>query len=460
MGDVTWPLEPYRIKVVEPLRPVPRRERETLLRQSGFNVFNIPADKVFIDLLTDSGTSAMSDSQWSGIMIGDESYAGSRSFFVLEKAVKNIFGFDHVIPVHQGRAAERILFGTIVKKGDFVPNNIHFDTTKANIEFLGAKAVNLVGKEAYRPDTHEPFKGNMDVDLLKKFIEAKGTRRIPLVMMTVTNNSGGGQPVSLRNLKEVSRVCERYGIPLFLDACRYAENSFFIKTRESGYEKKSLLEIAQEMFSYADGATMSGKKDALANIGGFLTLDDDRLAEKLRDLLIITEGFTTYGALAGRDLEAMARGLEEALDESYLEHRTSQTAFLGELLDRAGIPVFKPFGGHAVYVLADRFLPHIPRHRYPGWALTVALYREFGVRAVEVGGVMFGEKAGKGKKERFPELELVRLAIPRRVYTASHLKYVADALIDLHKNRGKINGLKIVRESSFLRHFTIEFEEI
>jgi tryptophanase len=460
MGDVKWPIEPYRIKVVEPLRVVSRRDRESALRQSGFNVFNIPAEKVFIDLLTDSGTSAMSDSQWAGLMLGDESYAGARSFFTFEKAVKTIFGFDTVIPTHQGRAAERILFGTLVKKGDFVPNNIHFDTTKANIEFVGGKTVNLVKRAAYDPDSPDPFKGDMDVERLKEFIEAKGVRRIPLVLMTVTNNSGGGQPVSLRNVKEVSRVCERRGIPFFLDACRYAENSYFIKKREAGYSKKSLLEIAQEMFSYTDGATVSGKKDALVNIGGFVTLDDPRVAEKLRNLLIITEGFPTYGGLAGRDLEAMARGLEEALDESYLEHRTSQVAFLGDLLAQAGIPVFKPFGGHAVYVLADRFLPHIPRHRFPGWALTVALYREYGIRSVEVGGVMFGEKAGKGKKERFPELEMVRLAVPRRVYTASHLKYVADALIDLHKNRGKIRGLKIVRESPFLRHFTIEFEEI
>jgi tyrosine phenol-lyase len=460
MADVKWPIEPYRIKVVEPLRAVSRRDRESALRQSGLNVFNIPAEKIFIDLLTDSGTSAMSDNQWAGLMVGDESYAGARSFFTFEKAVKTIFGFDTVIPTHQGRAAERILFGTLVKKGDFVPNNIHFDTTKANIEFVGGKTVNLVKRAAYDPDSPDPFKGDMDVDKLKEFIEAKGARRIPLVLMTVTNNSGGGQPVSLRNVKEVSRVCERHGIPLFLDACRYAENSYFIKKREAGYSKKSLLEIAQEMFSYTDGATMSGKKDALVNIGGFVTLDDPRVAEKLRNLLIITEGFPTYGGLAGRDLEAMARGLEEALDESYLEHRTSQIAFLGDLLDQAGIPVFKPFGGHAVYILADRFLPHIPRHRFPGWALTVALYREYGIRAVEVGGVMFGEKAGKGKKERFPELEMVRLAVPRRVYTASHLKYVADALIDLHKDRGKIRGLKIVRESPVLRHFTIKFEEI
>ena len=460
MADLKAPVEPFRIKVVEPIRPVARKEREALLRQSGYNVFGIPAEKVTIDLLTDSGTSAMSDDQWAGLMTGDESYAGARNFFHLEKAVQSIFGFTHVIPTHQGRAAERVLFGVMVKKGDGVPNNIHFDTTRANIEFLEAQAVNLAGPAAYDPDADQPFKGDMDVARLKKFIEAKGVRKVPLVMMTVTNNSGGGQPVSLKNIKEVSRVCAHYEVPFFLDACRFAENAYFIKKRENGYAKKTVLEIAQEMFSYADGATMSGKKDALVNIGGFVTFDDDGLAEKVKNLLIISEGFPTYGGLAGRDLEAMARGLNEVLDESYLEHRTAQVAYLGGLLDRAGVPVFKPFGGHAVYVLADRFLPHIPRHQYPAWALTVALYRESGIRGVEIGGVMFGQKTGKGKKEVYPELEMVRLAIPRRVYTASHLQAVADALIEIYQNRGKIRGLRIVRESPFLRHFTAQLEEI
>ena len=460
MADLKAPVEPFRIKVVEPLRPVARKEREALLRQSGYNVFGIPAEKVMIDLLTDSGTSAMSDDQWAGLMTGDESYAGARNFYHLEKAVQSIFGFTHVIPTHQGRAAERVLFGVMVKKGDCVPNNIHFDTTRANIEFLEAQAVNLAGPAAYDPDADHPFKGDMDVARLKKTIEAKGVRKVPLVMMTVTNNSGGGQPVSLKNIKEVSRVCAHYEIPFFLDACRFAENAYFIKERENGYAKKTVLEIAQEMFSYADGATMSGKKDALVNIGGFVTLDDDGLAERVKNLLIIGEGFPTYGGLAGRDLEAMARGLNEVLDESYLEHRTAQVAYLGGLLDRAEVPVFKPFGGHAVYVMADRFLPHIPRHQYPAWALTVALYREFGIRAVEIGGVMFGEKTGRGKKEVYPELEMVRLAIPRRVYTASHLQAVADALIEIYQNRGKVRGLRIVRESPFLRHFTAQLEEI
>jgi len=460
MSDIKPPMEPFRIKAVEPLHATTRRERETLLAQAGLNPFGLPAEKVTIDLLTDSGTSAMSDYQWAGIMTGDESYAGARNFYNLQESVRSIFGFSHVIPTHQGRAAERVLFGSILKKGDSVPSNTHFDTTRANIEVLGARAEDLVAAAGRDPDADEPFKGDMDVARLKKFIERRGRERVPLVMMTITNNSGGGQPVSLKNIKETSEACGHFGIPFFLDACRFAENAWFIKKREKGYAKKSVLEIAQEMFSYADGATMSGKKDALVNIGGFVTLDDDALAERIENNLIISEGFTTYGGLAGRDLEAMARGLKEVLDEDYLEHRTAQVAYLGGLLDRAGVPVLKPFGGHAVYILADRFLPHIPRAQYPGWALTVALYREYGIRSVEIGGVMFGRKTGKGKEEAFPALELVRLAIPRRVYTASHLGYVAEALIDLHKNRDKVRGLRIVRESPFLRHFTAQLEEI
>jgi len=460
MKDIKPPVEPFRIKAVERIKLTGRRERETILKESGYNVFNIPAEKVFIDLLTDSGTSAMSDNQWSGMMIGDESYAGARNFFHLESAVRNIFCFKHVIPTHQGRAAERILFESLVKKGDYVPNNIHFDTTRANVEVRGATAVDLVIEEAYHPDSDHPFKGNMDVDKLKKFIDKKGVKKIPLVMLTVTNNSGGGQPVSIKNIKEVSQVCKQHRIPLFFDACRFAENAYFVKKREKGYEKKSVLEIAQEVFSYGQGATMSAKKDALVNIGGFVTLDDDLLADKLKNLLILSEGFPTYGGLAGRDLEAIARGLEEVLEEDYLEYRINQVAYLGKLLDQAGIPVFKPLGGHAVYILADRFLPHIPRHQYPGWALTVALYREAGIRAVEIGGVMFARKSEKTGKEVFPELELVRLAIPRRVYTSAHLEYVAEAIKELYRERGKIRGLRIVRESPHLRHFTVKMEEV
>lgn len=460
MSKIKPPAEPFRIKTVERIKLTDRRERGNILRQAGYNVFNIPADKVFIDLLTDSGTSAMSDNQWSGLLIGDESYAGARNFFHLEAAVKNIFCFQHVIPTHQGRAAERILFEALVKKGDYVPNNIHFDTTRANIEVRGAKAVDLVIDEAYDPDSIHPFKGNLDMNKLKKFIEKKGAEKIPLVMITITNNSGGGQPVSVKNIKEVSQVCRQHRISLFFDACRFAENAYFVKKREKGYEKKSILEIAQEIFSYGQGATMSAKKDALVNIGGFVTVDDDQLAEKLKNLLILSEGFPTYGGLAGRDLEAIARGLEEVLEEEYLEYRINQVAYLGQLLDEAGVPIFKPVGGHAVYLLADRFLPHIPRHQYPGWALTVALYREAGIRAVEIGGVMFARKDEKTGREIFPKLELVRLAVPRRVYTSAHLEYVADSIIDLYKNKDRVRGLRIVRESRYLRHFTVRMEEV
>jgi len=460
MKQIKSPVEPFRIKAIERIKLTTQREREAILKEAGYNVFNIPAERVFIDLLTDSGTSAMSDNQWSGIMIGDESYAGARNFFHFESAVRNIFCFKHVIPTHQGRAAERILFEALLKKSDYVLNNIHFDTTRANVEVRGAKAMDLVIDEAYDPGSDYPFKGNLDVEKLKKFIEKKGAKKIPLVMLTITNNSGGGQPVSVKNIKEVSQVCKQHGIPLFFDACRFAENAYFVKIREKGYEKKSILEIAQEIFSYGQGATMSAKKDALVNIGGFVTLDDDLLAEKLKDLLILGEGFPTYGGLAGRDLEAIARGLEEVLEEDYLEYRVNQVAYLGKLLDQAGIPIFKPVGGHAVYLLADRFLPHIPRHQYPGWALTVALYREAGIRAVEIGGVMFAHKSEKTGKEIFPKLELVRLAIPRRVYTGAHLEYVAEAIIDLYRNRDKIRGLRIVRESPHLRHFTVRMEEV
>jgi tyrosine phenol-lyase len=460
MPEVKMPMEPFRIKVVEPLSATTRKEREELLAKAGFNIFQIPADKVLIDLLTDSGTSAMSDDQWAGMMTGDESYAGCRNFFHFEASVRDIFGFAHVIPTHQGRAAEGILFQTLLRKGDFVPSNIHFDTTRANIEVRGGRAVDLASRAAYDPDSLLPFKGDMDIAKLKAFIEAKGKARVPLVMMTITNNSGGGQPVSMKNIREASQVCRRRGIPFFFDACRFAENAFFIKKREKGYAGKSILEIAQEMFSYADGATMSAKKDALVNIGGFITVDSDALAEKLKNALILSEGFPTYGGLAGRDLEAVARGLREVLDERYLEHRTAQIAYLGSLLEAGGVPFVRPTGGHAIYLLADRFLPHIPRHQYPGWALTVALYREAGIRTVEIGGVMFARKEARTGREIFPELELVRLAVPRRVYTASHLAYVAESLVELLANRGKVRGLRIVRESPFLRHFTARLEEV
>jgi tyrosine phenol-lyase len=460
MPRAKMPVEPYRVKVVEPIRRISRRERKAVLKRAGFNVFNIPAEKIFIDLLTDSGTSAMSDNQWAGIMLGDESYAGARNYFHFAEAVRAIFGFPHVIPTHQGRAAERILFEAMVKKGETVPNNIHFDTTRANIEVRGGIPLDLAIEEAYDPRVELPFKGNMDVKKLDRFIRRTGPKKIPLVMMTVTNNSGGGQPASLQNIRQVSEVCRGYGVPFYFDACRFAENAYFIKKKEPGCSRKTVLKIAREMFACADGATMSAKKDALVNIGGFISLTDDDLARRLKNLLIISEGFPTYGGLAGRDLEALARGLQEVLEEDYLEHRIGQVAYLGDLLDKSGIPIYKPVGGHAVYILADEFLPHIPRHQYPGWALTVALYLEAGIRSVEIGGVMFAKDTEGRGKARYPKLELVRLAIPRRVYTVSHLNYVAEALAELYRNRDKIRGFRIVEQAPHLRHFTVRMEEI
>jgi tyrosine phenol-lyase len=460
MPRAKMPVEPYRVKVVEPIRRISRRERKAVLKRAGFNVFNIPAEKIFIDLLTDSGTSAMSDNQWAGIMLGDESYAGARNYFHFADAVRTIFGFPHVIPTHQGRAAERILFEAMVKKGETVPNNIHFDTTRANIEVRGGVALDLAIEEAYDPRLEFPFKGNIDVEKLDRFIRRTGPKKVPLVIMTVTNNSGGGQPASLQNIRRVSEVCRGYGVPFYFDACRFAENAYFIKKKEPGCSRKTVLKIAREMFACADGATMSAKKDALVNIGGFITLADDDLARRLKNLLIISEGFPTYGGLAGRDLEALARGLQEVLEEDYLEHRIGQVAYLGDLLDKSGVPIYKPVGGHAVYILADEFLPHIPRLQYPGWALTVALYLEAGIRSVEIGGVMFAKDTEGRGKTCYPRLELVRLSIPRRVYTVSHLNYVAEALAELYRNKEKIRGFRIVEQAPHLRHFTVRMEEI
>ncbi len=458
MSPIKIPIEPFKIKSIETIRPTSREERAKILEEAGFNLFNIPAEKVFIDLLTDSGTSAMSDRQWAGLLSGDESYAGARSYFRFDKAVRNIFGFKHVIPTHQGRAAERILFSTKLEPGQQVPSNIHFDTTRANIEVRGAEAIDLVQDQAYDPDAKAPFKGNMDIGKLKAFIQKRDKEEIPLVMMTITNNSGGGQPVSLANIREASAVCREAGIPFFIDACRFAENAFFIKQREEAYSQKTVLEIAQEIFSYADGATMSAKKDALVNIGGFITLNDDSLAEKLRNNLIVTEGFPTYGGLAGRDLEAIAQGLDEVLEESYLEHRVGQVAYLWELMAEAGIPLYGPPGGHAVYILADRFLPHLPRDLFPGQALTVALYAESGVRAVEIGGVMFAQKDKETGEDIYPKLELVRLAIPRRVYTGAHLQHVAEGFKTIYQKKEMVQGVKIVYQAPQLRHFTARFE--
>lgn len=455
-----FPSEPFKIKVVEPIRCTTREERDRLLREAGYNLFQVPAESVYVDLLTDSGTSAMSDNQWAGMMLGDESYAGSRNFDHFEKSVRSIFGYKHVIPTHQGRMAENLLFSTVVKPGMSVPNNIHFDTTRANVEHQQAHALDLVVKEAYDPQCETPFKGNMDLARLEETIGRVGRDRIPLVMLTITNNSGGGQPVSMDNIRQTRALLNRHGIPLFFDACRFAENCYFIKEREPGYADKSVLEIAQELFSYGDGCTMSAKKDGLVNIGGFLSLNDDRWAQDVTNMLILIEGFPTYGGLAGRDLEAMAIGLREVLNEDYLSFRIGQVRYLGELLDQAGVPLLKPIGGHAVYLNAMEFLPHIPQDQFPAQSLAVTLYREYGIRGVEIGTVMFGKKDSASGRTIHPKLEMVRLAIPRRVYTNMQITYVAESIIELHKRREMIHGLALTYEAPVLRHFTARFEEL
>jgi tryptophanase len=452
-------IEPFKIKSVEPIRFTTREEREVLLKEAGYNPFLLHADDVLIDLLTDSGTSAMSAKQWAGIMEGDESYAGSKSFYRFEAVIKSITNLKYIIPTHQGRAAEKILFSVVGGHGKYFPNNTHFDTTRANVEFSGAEAVDLLNEVGKHPEIRADFKGNMDVEKLEAFIKEKGVENIPLCMITVTNNSGGGQPVSMQNIKDVKAVCTKYGIPLFLDACRFAENAYFIKMREKGYENKTPLEIAQEMFSYADGVTMSAKKDALVNIGGFLALNDDELAMKCRNLLIVTEGFPTYGGLAGRDLEAVAQGLLEIVDEHYLQYRIRSVEYLGERLVAAGVPIIEPPGGHAIYIDAKRFLPNVPADQYPGQSIVAELYLEGGVRAVEIGSVMFGKYDKNGKL--IPSMmELVRMAIPRRVYTQSHIDYLIEVIIEVYKNRDKLKGYKITYEAPMLRHFTARFEPI
>src|SRR5579862_2635834 len=415
-------IEPFRIKSVEPIGFTTRDQREQYLRASHFNLFLLAADDVLIDLLTDSGTGAMSTHQWAGVMEGDESYAGSHSFDHFKDSIQEIFGYRHVIPTHQGRAAERILFGVACKKGDVVPNNTHFDTTRANVEFVGAEAVDLVIEEGKHPASTHPFKGNMDVAALESLIQRVGRERIPLVMLTVTNNSGGGQPVSMENVRQVSAVCNRHRIPLYFDACRFAENAWFIKLREKGYEDKTPKEIAQEMFRYGDGCTMSAKKDGMANIGGFLCTNNDALAQQEKDLLILTEGYPTYGGLAGRDLEAIAVGVQEALEEDYLRYRIASTAYLGNHIAEQGVPIVQPPGGHAIYIDARAFLPHIPPLEFPGVALAAELYLEGGIRSVEIGTLMFGRRDEEGLDHAGP-MDLLRLAIPRRVYTQSHIDY-------------------------------------
>jgi tryptophanase len=453
-------IEPFKIKVVEPIRMTTREERRQILQQAGYNLFLVHSDDVLIDLLTDSGTAAMSAEQWAGVMRGDEAYACSQSFYRFRDAVQDIFGFKHVIPTHQGRAAERILFSIMCKKGDVVPNNTHFDTTRANVEYRGAEAVDLPIAETLHPGTYHPFKGNMDTAALRQLIQGVGPERIPLVMLTVTNNSGGGQPVSMANIREVKEILTPYRIPLYLDACRFAENAYFIKRREAGYAGKSVKEIAYEMFSYADGCTMSAKKDGLANIGGFLCTNDDKLAEQERDLLILTEGFPTYGGLAGRDLEAIAIGLEEVLHEDYLQYRIASVKYLGDKIAREGVPIVEPPGGHAIYIDAKAMLPHIPPLQYPGQALVVELYLEAGIRSVEIGSVMFARRDRETGQELSAPMELVRLAIPRRVYTQSHIDYVIEVILAVYHRRDKIRGMRIVYEAPFLRHFTARFEPV
>lgn len=452
-------IEPFRIKSVEPIYFNTKEERKKILEEAHYNPFFIPAEQVLIDLLTDSGTNAMSSQQWAGLMQGDESYAGSASFFRFEKTVKEITGFPVVIPTHQGRAAEKILFSVLGGNGKFFLSNTLFDTTRANIECSGAEGIDLICEEGKYPSRKAPFKGNMDVEALKKMIEEKGAANIPMVIMTVTNNSGGGQPVSMENIKTVSQICKENNILFFIDACRFAENCYFIKQRESGYAHKKVPEIANELFSYADGCTMSAKKDAIANIGGFLALHDQTLAQQCRNLLIITEGFPTYGGLAGRDLEAIAIGLKEVMDENYLQYRIRSIAYLTEKLAAASVPVMQPAGGHAVYLDAKEFLPHIAVEQYPGQALVCALYLEGGIRSVEIGTLMFGKYDDNGKL--IPaQMELVRLAIPRRVYTQSHIDYVAEVIIEVLKKRNEIPGLKIIEEAPILRHFTAKLKPL
>ncbi len=444
-------IEPFRIKSVEPLRRTTPAEREQFLIEAGYNLFQIRARDILIDLLTDSGTSAMSTEQWAAMMRGDESYAGSESFYRFEAAVRALTGFRHIIPTHQGRAAERILFSILCKPGHSVPNNTHFDTTRANIEFNGARAIDLPVAASADTQARIPFKGNLDVQALEQLIEAEGASNIPVVMITVTNNSGGGQPVSMANIRAVREVTARNGIPLYLDACRFAENAWFIKRDEPGYAHLSAREIAREMFSLADGCTFSAKKDAFANIGGFLCTNDQRLAEQETNLLILTEGFPTYGGLAGRDLEAIAVGLEEVLQPEYLEYRIASTAYLGRHIADHGVPIVEPPGGHAIYIDAGRMLPHIPSHQFPGQALAVELYRHAGVRSVEIGAVMFGAEARH---------QLLRLAIPRRVYTQSHIDYLVEAILEVSARRSEIRGFEIVSEPRFLRHFTARFRPL
>jgi tyrosine phenol-lyase len=453
-------IEPFKIKSVEPIHITSRADRLETLKHAGYNVFLMKADEVLIDLLTDSGTAAMSAEQWAGIMRGDEAYAGGRSFYRFEAAVQDLFGFKHVIPTHQGRAAERILFSTMCKAGDIVPNNTHFDTTRANVEASGARAVDLPSPETRQTQEPHPFKGNLDVAALDRLIRDEGADRIPLCMITVTNNSGGGQPVSMANLREVSALCRSHRIPLYLDAARFAENAYLIKLREPGYEKKSVKDIVREMFSHTDGCTFSAKKDAIANIGGLLATNNDRLAQREKDLLILTEGFPTYGGLAGRDLEAIAIGLGEVVQEDYLHYRLASVRYLGEHISSEGVPIIQPPGGHAIYIDAAAFLPHVPPLQLPGQSLVAELYLEGGIRSVEIGTVMFGRRDPETGEESPGPMELVRLAIPRRVYTQSHIDYVVEVILEVWKRHDSIGGFRLKHQAPALRHFTATFEPL
>ena len=453
-------IEPFRIKCVEPIGMSTAAEREAALARASYNLFRLRAAEITIDLLTDSGTGSMSSTQWAAMMLGDESYAGARSWERFEAAVKDIFGFAEVIPTHQGRAAERILFTTVLKPGDVIPSNTHFDTTRANIEATGAKAVDLLIPEGLQPGLVHPFKGNMDVARLARLIEETGRERVPLVMLTITNNSGGGQPVSLANVRAVAAVCREHRIPFYIDACRFAENAWFIKTREEGQAGRSPLEIAREVFSLADGCTMSAKKDGIANIGGFLCTNDAELARRLKDLLILTEGFPTYGGLAGRDLDAIAVGLHEALDEDYLRYRIVSTQYVADHIAALGVPIVQPAGGHAVFIDARAMLPQIPALEYPGQALACEMYRVGGIRSCEIGSVMFASKDPATGAEVAAPMELVRLAIPRRVYTQSHMDYVIEAIDEVNARKGRLRGVRIIEQAPFLRHFTARFEPL
>jgi tryptophanase len=459
LEDYKHPAEPFRIKSIESIALRTREEREQILKEAKYNIFKIKAEDIYIDLLTDSGTGAMSTTQWAALMLGDESYAGARSFYRFENIVKGITSKKHIIPTHQGRVAENVFFSTVLKRGDYIPNNTHFDTTRANASHKGGIPVDFPCPEAAIAD-ELPFKGNMDTRRLESFINEKGADKIPVVFMTVTNNSMGGQPVSMANIKETAAICKKYGIMFFFDCARYAENCYFIKHYEPGYESKTIKKIAQEMFSYSDGALMSAKKDGLANMGGFAAVNDDDLAQRMIELLIIIEGFPTYGGMSGRDMDTVAVGLAEALNEDYLAYRIGQIEYFGKIIERAGAPIIKPTGGHAIFIDAGKFLPHIPSEEFPGQALAVELYKEGGIRGVEIGSLMFGGYDPVTGEKITALRELVRLAVPRRMYTGSHLDYVAEIVGKIAKKKGELGGLKITRQSSYLRHFTVELEKL